>query len=1221
MGVLSAKISAHALRNLGRGGFHRLTILAVLLTAWWQPRAFAQSSPSPIPDFTGDRIYLSGVRDDFSPLRDDIARLEKASLQTYYVVVVRSTGKGPKATRNYMEKMVDRWESQALKRGIPLDRKRSVIILVAIENHQIIVLGGEELQERFGFRDPYIERDLIQPHFIPYARSKDYLRGLQMLLSQIDRWIGERDKSLAKRREEAAAREAQLKGEAQSALETSKHLLEETRKEVEAHKAKGLEVGAYESQVRRASDDMQTATRRLSTSASEALDLAQQAERELHVVLDQLQRVAARQTEIDRTLQKSSDQAAGVLKAIEEAGRENLPVAPVQAELDAATTQIEQARQALKSDPDTAEALALPINGRLHAALEHVKELPSLRHDVEQKSRAILSLERSAKAKLDRARAAGITSDDLATEWGKASNALALARQSAGTDDRRSLASFKEAEGMLADLRDKAESRLGQYVLYTQTIPLMLFGIVFACALAVYAALWFRKRHLQGKVDAQFKGFREKAVSLMDRLDALRQRHKALPATDPDFTQPQAGATLALYQGVEKDLNALWEHWLRVMEVWDQAQKLVQSGSGLAVSKTEEAKKLMETEGNFDEILRKCGACEQALDQLNQAHEQARDALKTARDKQAEIAKALAALSEVGLPTDAYTKDLATVNGLFTQAEGLLEADPIGAAQVVAHSREALESMMERSGRVLTTFQKAQKIGSAIDDTAGRVAQLRSEGVRLREGAADPDRRLADARSKQAAALNSLRRADPAAASGLLEEANTSLERARQGMDSHLQARDAVRKELPEARAKIPEVQQVLKQTEATLDRLRRTYAEESWSDVASNLDQARSRLQAIESLLARADDEASDRTQNYLGAATALGEIPRGRAEIDRLLQAVAERNKSLGEIARQSREQVTGLEEEIQHAEAFFQENRQAIGEEARRTLDRTIAAYRELTGLLAQRLPNWPAIQRQLAMIRQGLAVALRQGREDVDGFQRVSQKLDQVKQKARTLGAMLSQEEKDRPPANQRYRAAVDALAHFENGSVNTTDWDLRLRQLGEVEGNLDRAESLARQDISLANGAIAEINQAVRTVRAARAFYERGVTVDISGAEAELSRARGALSSQSYEQAINFANAAERAANAACEAAAHEARRRRMRVESEQIFIGSDAGLLIAAAQAAAQAAGFWIGHRIGQGQSGGPVFPPAPGQAPPTGSWGSGASQGGWTSGADQAGW
>src|SRR5437868_14599683 len=129
---------------------------------------------------------------------------------------------------------------------------------------------------------------------------------------------------------------------------------------------------------------------------------------------------------------------------------------------------------------------------------------------------------------------------------------------------------------------------------------------------AALGLLYYRRRQLQGTVEGQFKDFRDKAVALMDQLDALRQRHKTLASTDPDFTAPMSGATLALYDAVEADLNGLWERWLEVMELWDRAQKLGRSGSGLAVRQAEEARKLLD-QGHLDELLRQSGSCKERL--------------------------------------------------------------------------------------------------------------------------------------------------------------------------------------------------------------------------------------------------------------------------------------------------------------------------------------------------------------------------------------------------------------------------------------------------------------------------------------------------------------------------------------------------------------------------------------------------------------------------------
>ena len=52
--------------------------------------------------------------------------------------------------------------------------------------------------------------------------------------------------------------------------------------------------------------------------------------------------------------------------------------------------------------------------------------------------------------------------------------------------------------------------------------------------------------------------------------------------------------------------------------------------------------------------------------------------------------------------------------------------------------------------------------------------------------------------------------------------------------------------------------------------------------------------------------------------------------------------------------------------------------------------------------------------------------------------------------RELGALLDREEKDRPPANRRYRAASDSLNEFEFAAgpgSESIDWDRRLDRLG------------------------------------------------------------------------------------------------------------------------------------------------------------------------------
>ena len=112
----------------------------------------------------------------------------------------------------------------------------------------------------------------------------------------------------------------------------------------------------------------------------------------------------------------------------------------------------------------------------------------------------------------------------------------------------------------------------------------------------------------------------------MDHLDALKARLKRLPAEDPDFKEPMAGETLALYEQTQAQLTGLWDRWLEVMDVLDKAQALAKKDSALGTEKLKEAEKLVSDSKVFEQIEAQGKACAASMDQLNQAHENARSA-------------------------------------------------------------------------------------------------------------------------------------------------------------------------------------------------------------------------------------------------------------------------------------------------------------------------------------------------------------------------------------------------------------------------------------------------------------------------------------------------------------------------------------------------------------------------------------------------------------------
>jgi hypothetical protein len=257
---------------------------------------------------------------------------------------------------------------------------------------------------------------------------------------------------------------------------------------------------------------------------------------------------------------------------------------------------------------------------------------------------------------------------------------------------------------------------------------MVLLGLL---GLVVLGLIYVRKRRLQDTVGAQFKDFRQRAVALMDQLDGLRARHKTLPATDPDFTAAMKGATLDLYTAVSSEIDSLWEHWLKLMEIWEQAQWRMRTGSGLGIKPTEEARKLL-AGAEIDELVRRTSSCKKQLDRLNQGHESAREHLKDAREELAAIQSSISKGTGILLPSDPHHHEIEEAEHGLTDAERTIEADPIGADESILRIRREVAAL---GGRPDGRPERPSEWGSSysvIDELAAAAEKLRAAAARLR---------------------------------------------------------------------------------------------------------------------------------------------------------------------------------------------------------------------------------------------------------------------------------------------------------------------------------------------------------------------------------------------------------------------------------------------------------------------------------------------------------
>jgi len=175
--------------------FGRPAVIAGLVLSMGSA-ALAQEK-TPFPPLSDQRVYVAGVPDRYDGLAGQIKRLERSSPQTYYVVVVKSTGRGQSATFQYAEDLFDAWQSQASKRGRSFDAERSVVIVVALDNRQVALHSGAALRNRFGLHAATVERELIPAAFIPLAKDEKYPEAIASLLDATNNWIAARDSQTA----------------------------------------------------------------------------------------------------------------------------------------------------------------------------------------------------------------------------------------------------------------------------------------------------------------------------------------------------------------------------------------------------------------------------------------------------------------------------------------------------------------------------------------------------------------------------------------------------------------------------------------------------------------------------------------------------------------------------------------------------------------------------------------------------------------------------------------------------------------------------------------------------------------------------------------------------------------------------------------------------------------------------------------------------------------
>ncbi len=393
----------------------------------------------------------------------------------------------------------------------------------------------------------------------------------------------------------------------------------------------------------------------------------------------------------------------------------------------------------------------------------------------------------------------------------------------------------------------------------------------------------------------QLKLFKGQVVELSDSLDALKERHKQLPFTDPDFKSPMTGETLALYQAAQEALGRYRERWLTLMDAWDRAQAEIEAEAPFGTRRLCAARKILAEAAVPDEMHAIGRECAEPLDRLEQAHEKAA-ALQVEIDKENNrLTEQLAKIQSANLSSLPYQADLETNRQSAAHVKSIVVCDPICAQTILTQSRDQLRTLNHRLEGVVQRFHESEEAFARLQAAADLATAQRAAGFLLREPGGDPDPLLSEGRDLQQHAIQDLNRGDAEAAGRDLKHAVSLAERADQAIKQQAQAKAYCETEIPARRNETRRLNEAARQARIHYEDLDKNFARENWRTVADNLTKAAGFLAAFD---ARVDDAAAATAtdlQHFLRGAGLLKEIQEQQKGADLLLTAVDGRLKEL--------------------------------------------------------------------------------------------------------------------------------------------------------------------------------------------------------------------------------------------------------------------------------------------------------------------------------------
>lgn len=180
-----------------------VTVSLILSACAALPPVAAEESTIPAAPDRNDppRVFVSGVRDDFTATRAAIAAAKQATGRDYRVVVV-DTATSADSAAELLEQVVARWRTESQDGGF--NPAGDVTIVLDVGDRQIAMDVPWAMEASSGLDRATLEAELIATRFVPRAKDGLFDQGLAELIVATEQWI--KDKADDRQRQAEATR-------------------------------------------------------------------------------------------------------------------------------------------------------------------------------------------------------------------------------------------------------------------------------------------------------------------------------------------------------------------------------------------------------------------------------------------------------------------------------------------------------------------------------------------------------------------------------------------------------------------------------------------------------------------------------------------------------------------------------------------------------------------------------------------------------------------------------------------------------------------------------------------------------------------------------------------------------------------------------------------------------------------------------------------------------